>query len=332
MNGPAEAAIWGGIASLLGGIAGGLAYFWAVKLTPLPEPSASQAPNWRQASFAIIFGGLLTGGFTLAMLLFDCQKTEMVRPEPFWRYGRIAYHAVLLWLLMAATIADFRDYVIPDQITLPGTIFGVFFATLSGELQMMHLWIDWNQAIPTIQGAYIPEWIKAHQHLHGLAWSLAGLAMGAGVTWVVRWTSALILRRQALGFGDVTLMAMIGSFVGWQPVLCVFLLAPMCGILLAVLSWISTGRGFVPYGPYLALATVVVLFTWKWIWEPVKLTFGDRPSLAILTAAAIAAFVVLLGVLRFYWSIPVENARRTVEPDPTPDEVKEDEAPTEPRQ
>jgi leader peptidase (prepilin peptidase)/N-methyltransferase len=302
------AGIWGAVACILGAIAGGLAYCWAVKLTPLPE---SNAPRWRQLVLAGIVGGLLIGGFTLAMLLFDCQKAEKVQPDPFWQYGRIAYHGILIWLLIAATITDLRDYVIPDQITIPGMALGILTATISGDLQMMHLWIDWNQADLFIDGAYIPDWIKNHHHLHGLAWSLAGLTAGAGLTWIVRWTSAMILGRQALGFGDVTLMAMIGSFIGWQPVVCVFLLAPICGIVLAILTWICTGRGFVPYGPCLAVATVMVLFTWRWIWEPLKETFGDGRSLAILGTAALVSLVVLLGILRFYWSIPVQSSRRS---------------------
>jgi leader peptidase (prepilin peptidase)/N-methyltransferase len=213
-DGLTDSAIWGGLAFLLGGIAGGLGYVWSVKLTPLPKPTGS-APAWKPAGFAVVFGGLLTAAFALAMLLLDCQKAEMVRPDPLWRHGRIVYHGILLWLLLVATITDLRDYVIPDQITIPGVLIGILAATASGDLQMMHLWMDWNQAVPNFQGAYIPDWIKQHHHLHGLAWSMAGLAMGGGLTWIVRGTSSLILGRQALGFGDVTLMAMIGSFLGW---------------------------------------------------------------------------------------------------------------------
>ena len=311
-----EAAIWGGLAGLLGGIAGALAYAGAVRLTPLPDPAAN-IPDRRHAIASAAFGAVLTAGFVLAMLLLECQKTISVRPTEFWRYGRIVYHAILLWLLLAATITDFRDYIIPDQITLPGILIGLGAAAASGDLQMMHLWIDWNQEHP-IHGPYIPEWIKQHQHWHGLAWSLAGLSVGAGLTWIVRWTSAVILGRQALGFGDVTLMAMIGSFIGWQPVVCVFLLAPLCGIILAFLTWIFTGRGFIPYGPYLALATVVVLFTWRWIWEPAKWTLGDRQSLMILGTAAVVSLVILLGLLRFYWSIPVGKTGRSQKVDDPP--------------
>ena len=51
---------------------------------------------------------------------------------------------------------------------------------------MAHLWVDWNEEIPQIQGPYIPEWIKRHEHWHGLGWSTAGACVGAGLTAVVR--------------------------------------------------------------------------------------------------------------------------------------------------
>lgn len=308
----ADFAVWGVLAFLLGGIAGAWGYLWAVKLTPLSNPVANGRSR-KHALIAAMFCGLLMAAFTLAMLVLECQAAEMVRPDPIWRYGRIVYHAVLLWLLLAATITDLRDYVIPDQITIPGMILGIALATASGDLQIMHLWMDWNRENP-VDGAYIPEWIKQHHHWHGLAWSLAGLATGAGITWLVRFSSKVILGRHALGFGDVTLMAMIGSFLGWQATLCVFLLAPICGMIVALLTWICTGRGFVPYGPYLALATVIVLFTWRWIWAASKETFGDGNSLAILATAGGVTLLVLLGVLRLYWSIPVQSSRRSSEP------------------
>ncbi len=306
-----ELTIWVVGGFLLGGIAGGLAQHWAAKLTPLDHLETSltsfRGKTWITAGLT----AALTTFFVIAMLHFHCQQTTIVRPDPIWRLGRVGYHGILIWFLVAATITDLRDYVIPDQITIPGTLVGVIGAVSAGDLQMMHLWVDWNAAIPGMRGPDFPAWIAEHHHLHGLAWSLAGLGMGAGVTYLVRWASALILGREALGFGDVTLMAMIGSFLGWQATLCVFLLAPLCGIFVALASWIFTGRSFVPYGPYLGLAALIVMFSWRWLWEPLKWTFGDWQSLAILGAIAIAALVVMLGVLRMYWSIPVESHRRS---------------------
>ncbi|MFO1064238.1 MAG: prepilin peptidase [Pirellulales bacterium] len=56
--------------------------------------------------------------------------------------------------------------------------------------------------------------------------SLMGLACGGGITWALRIIARWTLGVEALGFGDVTLMAMIGTFIGWQPSLLVFFVAP----------------------------------------------------------------------------------------------------------
>jgi leader peptidase (prepilin peptidase)/N-methyltransferase len=181
-------------------------------------------------------------------------------------------------------------------------IFGGFAAMISGQLQMEHVWVDWNQEIPGIAGPFIPAWLDAHRHWHGLAWSVAGVLAGAGLTSFVRGLSGLILRREALGLGDVTLMAMIGSFLGWQPTVFVFVLAPLCGLVCTIPLRLLTKRAYLPYGPFLAAATIAVLFSWRWLWESTRLVFGHPLSLALLSAAAAVSLIVLLWLLRLYQS------------------------------
>lgn len=224
-----------------------------------------------------------------------------------WIHWRILYHLILITLLIVATGIDFRVYLIPDSITVTGVILGILGATWFGNLQLIPVWINANLEVPRIAGPYIPTWIKEHGHWHGLAWSLAGLAMGGGLTWLVREISSRILGKEALGFGDVTLMAMIGSFVGWQPVLFIFALAPACGIPVAIAARFLTGKTYVPYGPYLSAATLVVLFTWRWLWMPLKYVFGHLPTIGGLAGGALVALAVLLSAIRAFRSIPVSR-------------------------
>ena len=254
---------------------------------------------------------ILFAGFVFANLQFECQKTHEVRPDTLWQYGRIVFHLVLIGLLVAATATDVRDYIIPDAITILGMAIGLLAATLVGDLQTVHLWVDWNYAIPSVRGPFIPAWFQTHPHWHGLAWSLAGLVAGGGITWLARVISSFALGQESLGFGDVTLIAMIGSFIGWQPVVFVFLLAPFCGLVVGLLVKLIANRPYVPYGPFLAVATLVVLFSWRWLWqwEPndefsIRHLFGDGQSLAILAGVASGSLVLLLGALRLYRLIP----------------------------
>jgi leader peptidase (prepilin peptidase)/N-methyltransferase len=303
---------------VLGAVVGRVANLWSIALT---RPAATQSETTRELAFggsksiARTFGlrggvieaatGLLFAGYVTAYVHYHCQDLAEVRPDEFWLYGRILYQLILISLLVAATATDLRDFVIPDQITLPGTLLGIAGATCAGQLQMVHLWVDWNQEIPGIAGPYLPEWLDPHQHWHGLAWSLAGGLCGAGLTWFVRFCSSRILGREALGLGDVTLMAMIGTFLGWQPTVFVFLIAPLCGLALILPIRLFWKRGYVPYGPFLAGASIVVLLSWKWLWLSSRLVFGDPRSLAFLGTGALVTFVALLFSLRLYRGSPV---------------------------
>ncbi|MFK7778673.1 MAG: A24 family peptidase, partial [Gimesia sp.] len=252
---------------------------------------------------------LATGGLFACFYFMVVQERcleipSVVPPESMFEW-RLLYHYILLILLVAATSIDFREYLIPDQITLTGMIIGIAGAMIAGQLQIIHVWVDWNQAIPGLSGPYIPDWIKAHSHWHGLAWSLSGLIVGGGLTWILRVVSSVLLGQEALGFGDVTLMAMIGSFVGWQPILLILPLAPLCGLLIGFISRAVTGKTYLPYGPYLCAATLIVLFNWKWIWlaewpamvpgAPPEFSFrkllGDGPALLIIGGIALGALI-----------------------------------------
>lgn len=269
--------------------------------------------------------GIAFVGLFLAMAVFDCQDlSPTVSPHIEWKYGRIAYHLILLSLLIAATATDFWDYVVPDIITVPGIFLGIALATFAADLQMIHLWVDWNQEVPGLAGPYIPEWIKNHPHWHGLAWSLAGAAAGSGLTWLVRRISSIVLGQEALGFGDVMLMAMIGAYVGWQPVIFVFALAPFCGLVVGMAAKLFSNKPYVPYGPFLAAAAVLVLMSWKWLWmwEPattvsIRKLFGDAISLGILAGIALVSMSLLLVLVKLYRMIP--GKRRHADSVPTTD-------------
>lgn len=295
---------------LLGAILGAPLGMWAVRLTPLPgTPEGIRHANRRTVALCVLASALLFAGTVHLMHVLQCQHIPEVQADWMWRIGRIVSHLVLVSLLIVATATDFRDYTIPDSITAVGAIFGLIIATVSGDVQVVHVWVDWHAEIPGIRGPEIPEWIRHHPHWHGLVYSLAGMAAGAGVTGVVRGLSAWILGREALGLGDVTLMAMIGSFLGWQPVLIAFVLAPAFGLVVGVSVRLLGGKSYLPYGPWLAMGAVAVMGGWRWIWMfetawsptsrfAVRRFFSDGIGLAIVAGIAMTVLAALLVVLR----------------------------------
>jgi leader peptidase (prepilin peptidase)/N-methyltransferase len=115
-----------------------------------------------------------------------------------------------------------------------------------------------------------------------------------------------MLGRQALGFGDVTLMAMIGSFLGWQPTLIAIAVGAVSGVAIALATGLLTGRSFVAFGPYLALGAVLTLAGWRFLWvRPIRDLMGDAVGLGMLVALTVGATAVALLLARGYRSLPV---------------------------
>ncbi|GIW88610.1 MAG: type 4 prepilin-like proteins leader peptide-processing enzyme [Isosphaeraceae bacterium] len=180
---------------------------------------------------------------------------RLLEPAAFLRAG---YHAILIVLLVIATFIDYDYYLIPDSVTVTGMVLGLGLGTL----------------FPGVR----PEPVGAATALEGLTQGLLGWAVGGGVVWVVRWLGGLVFRREAMGFGDVTLLAMIGSFLGWQAALLTFFLAPFFGLahVLVRLCRLAAQRLLrrpptgadreIPFGPYLSLAALTLMLGWPWIW------------------------------------------------------------------
>ncbi len=266
---------------------------------------------WPLASSLVLTS--VFAGYAWLLTVQDCQYVAEVQPATEMHLLRMPFHLAFLFLLTVATLTDLLDYVIPDEVIIVGVLIAVIGATVSGDLQIIHIWVNWDAQIPGMQGPYLPDWIKHHQHLHGLAWSLAGMIGGASFVWFVRIISSGILGQAAMGFGDVALMAMIGAFIGWQPALCAITIAPVTAIVVGLVVRVTAGRSFVAFGPYLAVSAVIVLCTWRWIWaEPLLIrdVFSHWPSVLGLVGGALAALAILLGGLRMFLAMPTDTMRR----------------------
>jgi len=147
--------------------------------------------------------------------------------------------------------------------------------------------------------AIIAVWFYGGDHWAGLMSALVGLAVGAAMIWAVRLIGGWSMGREAMGFGDVILMAMIGSFLGWQAMPIVFFLAPVFGLVIGVIQWIRYRDNVLPYGPFLCLASAGVVVCWAWIWsiaEPYFALSGLVPTVMVL---CVGLLILLLGLLKF---------------------------------
>lgn len=223
-----------------------------------------------------------------------------------WLNVRFFYHVVLVEALLVASLIDIDLQIIPDASTLPAMVIGVVVAAATGQVFLVPIWFQDPSMMRTLAELFpsftsvlstteVPEWTRLYPHWHGLAVSLAGLVVGGGSIWIVRILGHWILRQEAMGFGDVILMAMIGSFLGWQPTLVVFFIAPACALAVIAVSWIFRRQREIPYGPYLSLATLILLLFWQQIWPVAERWFDLGPLVPI---TAVCGIVMLAGSLQ----------------------------------
>ncbi len=75
--------------------------------------------------------------------------------------------------------------------------------------------------------------------------------------------TAVIIPREAMGFGDVKLIAAIGAFLGWQAVFFTIFAASIIGSLVGIAAILASHREWsakIPFGPYLSLGALLWLF------------------------------------------------------------------------
>ncbi|GIW74787.1 MAG: hypothetical protein KatS3mg103_1309 [Phycisphaerales bacterium] len=121
-------------------------------------------------------------------------------------------------------------------------------------------------AMPTV-GAWVGMLLAGQAQglcplwLDVLGGTLVGYLVGGGVVWMVRLLGSLGFGKEAMGLGDVHLMAAVGACLGWVDAVLAFFAAAFVGIVLTLYG-VALSRGVgraMPYGPALAIATVLVL-------------------------------------------------------------------------
>lgn len=126
-------------------------------------------------------------------------------------------------LLLACAFADLEGYIIPDRFIAVGVV--LFIVTLF----------------------FVPD--PGKRALDGL---IGGVAVGGGVLLLALLMEKL-LRRDAMGGGDIKLLFLTGLFLGWQKNLLCLLLACVVGILWGLIR-AKRGQQGLPWGPGIALA------------------------------------------------------------------------------
>ena len=140
--------------------------------------------------------------------------------------------------LVVIVFIDFDHQIIPDSITLPGI------------------------PIAVVLGSFIlPDPFLRHEEM-GYVNSIIGFLAGGGFFYIIAIAGRAILKKDAMGGGDIKMMAMVGGLLGWKGVILTTFLGSLFGSLIGVSLIMLKGREWgskIPFGPYLALGALVSL-------------------------------------------------------------------------
>jgi leader peptidase (prepilin peptidase)/N-methyltransferase len=154
-----------------------------------------------------------------------------------WQFSRYGLSAqALVWAgfscaLLALAVIDARTTLLPDALTQPLTWAGLLAAGLG------------------YSGVGLPD-------------ALWGAVGGYLFLWLVYWAFRLVTGKEGMGQGDFKLLAALGAWFGWQALLALILIASLSSLVIGLgLLWRRrlNADGRIPFGPFLALAGLVLM-------------------------------------------------------------------------
>lgn len=167
---------------------------------------------------------------------------------------------VLFCFCLVVFFIDLDHWIIPDGINLGGTLAGLGFSVLVPFTSLPFAMRELG-SVPA-----------------SVLWSLAGSVVGLAFFWGIQVIGLLLVKQEAMGGGDVKFAALIGAFLGPVVGLWAFLTSFFLGALFALpllLFRRGGGKDPIPFGTFMAIATVMFLFVdYKVIWDTFDLYLG----------------------------------------------------------
>ncbi len=156
-------------------------------------------------------------------------------------------YILLFSSFIVITFIDLKHQIIPDEITYAGIVLGFILSLIYPPLQ----------GEKTIKEAALNSFL--------------GILTGGGSIYLIGVIGEFIFKKEAMGGGDVKFLAMVGAFIGWKLTLLTFFVSPVFGVIAGLTAKIKYKTDIIPYGPYLALGTIVSIF---WGNRILELVFG----------------------------------------------------------
>jgi leader peptidase (prepilin peptidase)/N-methyltransferase len=153
-----------------------------------------------------------------------------MQPHPWWDFIALGLQIASILVLIPVSAIDIEHYIIPDSITLFGGLAGIAVAWLPGGITPLEMGF--------------------------------GIVAGGGSLLGIGLIGEFVLKKEAMGMGDVKLMAFLGSLWGWKPALLAIVFASFLGSIVGG-ALIATHRMNkakpIPFGPFLAAGMVLAI-------------------------------------------------------------------------
>lgn len=151
-------------------------------------------------------------------------------------------------VVVAASFIDLDHKILPDKLTLRAgpilALVGIF--GVRGLPPASVFGFDLAAELPGIAAELFS--------------ALCGAAVGYGIIRAIREIGTWMLKKEAMGLGDAKFMAMAGLLLGAGGVSLAIAVGLVAGALLGVLIWLVTRNREIPFGPFLAMGVLGVLF------------------------------------------------------------------------
>ena len=137
-------------------------------------------------------------------------------------------------MLVSAFVIDYKHQIIPNRLNLTLFEIGIIFAFLYG---LSDVAITFNL--------------------------LLGMVTGGGIFLLITVIGGLIYGKEAMGFGDVKLMAALGLLFGLSNIIVITLLSFLIGAILSVLlliTKIKKSSEYIPFGPFIVIGTFISMY------------------------------------------------------------------------
>ena len=168
-------------------------------------------------------------------------------------------YCVLGALLTGLLFSDLEERILPDEFTLGGTLLGLGFAFLipvqdfAAHMLLWVLKIDLNQRIVSFLEALI------------------GAVLPAFVLWLGGYLYEKLRKREGMGFGDVKMLLMVGSFLGFRDTILTMVIGSVLGSIVGYLFIRFTQKEIstyeLPFGTFLAVGGIAVTLLGPTVFE-----------------------------------------------------------------